>query len=244
MILGGEACMWGELVDPETVDSRIWPRMAATAERLWSPKEVTDVDSMYARLEAVSRLLDFAGVRHRANSELMVERLAGGAPLDSLRTLAEAAEALGLGARNARSYATATPLNRFADAVPPESEGVRAMEQAAKRVVADPGAKADVAFLRARFAAWAANDARFQGIAEGNAFLAELSPFSKDLADLGAAGLRLLDALTGGPAADAGWLDRENAELARLLAAGGIPAAEVKMAAARPVKLLFDAVER
>ncbi len=32
-ILGGEATMWSELVTPETVDSRIWPRSAAIAER-------------------------------------------------------------------------------------------------------------------------------------------------------------------------------------------------------------------
>jgi len=60
-VLGGEACMWSEYVSPETVDSRIWPTMAAIAERFWSPREVTDVESMYTRMEGVSRSLEWIG---------------------------------------------------------------------------------------------------------------------------------------------------------------------------------------
>ena len=82
LILGGEACMWSEYVDPETIDSRVWPIAAAIAERLWSPATVTDVDSMYQRLEPVSRMLDWVGLKHRVNYEPMLERLAGEGPLD------------------------------------------------------------------------------------------------------------------------------------------------------------------
>ena len=53
---------------------------AAIAERFWSPRETTDVDSMYARMEAVSRVLEWTGVRHRANYGPMLDRLAGGQP--------------------------------------------------------------------------------------------------------------------------------------------------------------------
>ncbi len=76
-ILGGEACMWSEYVTEETVDSRLWPRAAVVAERLWSPANTTDVASMYARLEITSRWLDWSGVQHRSEFQRMLERLAG-----------------------------------------------------------------------------------------------------------------------------------------------------------------------
>ena len=129
--------MWAELVDAETVESRVWPRTAAIAERFWSPRDLTDVDSMYARMEAISRLLEWTGVTHRSSYDEMLGRFAGGRPMEPLRILADASEARGLGTGR-RAKDTQTPLNRFVDAARPESESVRHLELLARRgAVAD-----------------------------------------------------------------------------------------------------------
>jgi hexosaminidase len=277
-IMGGEACMWAELVGPETVDSRVWPRTAAIAERLWSSADLKDADAMYARLDVVSRNLEFTGAMHRAYYQPMLDRIAGNQPSAPLRVLADVIEALGLGTgRNGRPTGT-MPVNRFVDACLPESELARSLELAARRFVANPAAdKADEAMLRRQFETWAANDALFQPLAQNNKLLAEVAPVSKDLSALGEAGVRMLDYLTPQPvtpatakprklsarerkaelaaqqaerAAKLEWLTKENAELARLAqpprrgnaGAGQSSAADVRLAAFRPVKVLADAL--
>lgn len=65
-VLGGEAPMWSEWADARIFDFRVWPRAAAVAERLWSPREVNNVADMYRRLARVDELLVETGVQHRA----------------------------------------------------------------------------------------------------------------------------------------------------------------------------------
>ena len=262
-IMGGEACMWAELVGAETVDSRVWPRTAAIAERLWSAAEVKDADAMYTRLEVVSRNLQFTGTTHRAAYSQMLDRIAGTQPVAPLKVLADAVEAYGLGTGRLGRPTGVMPVNRFVDACLPESEVARSLEFAARRFVANPaGAVEEKAALRRQFEIWAANDAAFQALAENNWLLTEVLPASKDLAALGTAGLRLLEYLTPMPVPAAGvkpkklsgkekkalaaaeqaaaaekeaWLSKENAELARLAQAPRRAPAAASSAGSAPV---------
>src|SRR5450755_70293 len=71
LILGGEAAMWEELATSENIDAKLWPRMAAIAERFWSPETVTDPASMYRRLEITNSWLEWLGLSQRSNLTLM-----------------------------------------------------------------------------------------------------------------------------------------------------------------------------
>jgi hexosaminidase len=66
LILGGEACMWGETVDGSDLDNTVWPRAAAVGERLWTPLATIgtspDMNAVQDRLENFRCLLLERGV--------------------------------------------------------------------------------------------------------------------------------------------------------------------------------------
>jgi hexosaminidase len=241
-ILGGEACMWSEYVTEETIDSRLWPRAAVVAERLWSQAQTTDIESMYARLEITSRWLDWSGVQHRSEYQRMLERLAGGHPAPALQVLADAVEALGIGGRqDTRHYLSYIPLNRLVDAARPESENVRGVSETLARMLADPAQhRQETDELRRVFSEWKANDGRLRPLIASSFLLREVAPISEDLSKTGAIGLKALQYLESGDGASAKWLGEQTEELKRMAQ----PRAEVVLAAVRPVRALIEALSK
>jgi hexosaminidase len=234
--------MWTEYVTEETVDSRLWPRAAAIAERLWSPANVTGIESMYRRLATVSRWLEWSGVEHRSGYQRMLDRLAGGTPAPALRVLADAVEPLGIDQRQAaRSYSHDIPLNRLVDAAQPESETVRLLEDAIHRFVADPGRhRQEGEEIRLAMSQWSVNDRRLRPLLTSSILLEEAAPLSEDLSKLGSVGLRALQYLESGEPAPANWLAEQKLAINQMEQ----PKAEVVLAAVRPIKALLEAVSR
>ncbi|HEX8141150.1 MAG TPA: family 20 glycosylhydrolase [Pyrinomonadaceae bacterium] len=215
-ILGGEACMWSEYVSQENIDSRIWPRMAAIAERFWSPRSVTDVSDMYRRLAFVTVQLEDLGLMHETYADRMLRRMVGTGAIEPLRTLAGVIEPL-KAIRRGDIYPITqmTPLTRLVDVAGPDSRAARQFSSMVEGMLQDaPRFSAYRESIGNLLAQWRQVHPAIYVMADKSPVMRDAEPLARELSELSTAGLEAVEYLSRGVAPPAEWRDERLALIA------------------------------
>jgi hexosaminidase len=235
-ILGGEATMWGEWVSPETIDSRIWPRTAAIAERLWSPGNVTDVDDMYRRLDSVSIELEELGLTHEKNVDMMLRQMTRTKDIAPLKTLTSVVEPVKDYVRSQAHPATMlSPLTRLIDASTPDSRAAREFASLVDGLLSDaPRFRQNRDQIRAVLTQWRDVRPTLNVLIDQSPILREAEQLPNELSEIGVTGLEALSYLTAGASPSAEWRSGRLASLEQ----ASKPKAEVQFAIIDPIRRL------
>jgi hexosaminidase len=184
-VLGGEATMWSEWVSPETIDSRIWTRTAAIAERFWSPREVNDVDDMYRRLEVIGTQLEELGLTHRKNQAMMLRRLANNQDISSLQTLVSVIEPVKEYRRyRQRPQTMLSPLTGLIDAAQADAPGARKFNKAVNDLIAGKDAAQNAERIEKMLGDWRGAQSGLPSLMNNAPALAEARQLSADFQTL------------------------------------------------------------
>ncbi|GAB3033622.1 family 20 glycosylhydrolase [Bowmanella dokdonensis] len=186
LVLGGEATLWSELIGPHNLDLRLWPRLYAIGERLWSPVSLQEEDNMYRRLDRMSDYGEHVGLQHLAQQQKGFATLLDNS-LDPrpLMVLAEAVEQAQYYTRHhmkfrARAYHQQAPLFQYVDYLPAHSLTLVKAKRWIRQLP-DPQALKN---LRALFKKWRDNLPHVREMLERFPDLAALQPLVEQLDQL------------------------------------------------------------
>lgn len=205
-IVGGEVTMWTEHVTPETVDSRIWPRTAAIAERLWSASTVTNVDDMYRRLDQISLLLEGLGSTHIKNKGMLMRRLANSYDTKTLEVLVDVIEPLKIYERNAGDtmYTVFSPYTKIADVATPDQKVAREFRKNVSIYCTTRDALLEKNIIE-HLHLWKANHASFLELIKRSPVLKEAAGLSENLSKIANVGLQAIGYLNNHSSPPRGW---------------------------------------
>jgi hexosaminidase len=239
LILGGEACLWAEHNTPHNIDSRLWPRTAAIAERLWSPQNVNNLDDMYRRLRVESLRLEALGLSHISTEDAGLRRLAGTAAIGPLQILTNVLEPVTWEQQGELQHTTQlTPLDDFVDTLPPDPPSRHEMQVLIRDYLAnrDPQSRAK---LDAIFGAWIATGPQAQTLMAASPLLRDAEPRARQLVELGTTGQQALAYLDKHEAAPSGWAQTK----LTLIDQAEKPVGLVRFTMLQPMKDLVKAVQ-